>query len=146
MKISIKNNITYQEIEDAYKVLKKSSNTDLYIPANINGKQLGIYSEIIQLIITWSRMSSGKLFIHYNNTTTELDKKIDIMFNRYWNFVAGCMGYKNGIYLLDETDVSVKVANVIKEKINYLKFNESWENIKRLRRKTEYLQEIQSIS
>lgn len=126
MKISIKNNITYQEIEDAYKVLKKYSNTDLYIPANINGKQLGIYSEIIQLIITWSRMSSGKLFIHYNNTTTELDKKIDIMFNRYWNFVAGCMGYKNGIYLLDETDVSVKVANVIKEKINYLKFNESW--------------------
>lgn len=126
MKISIKNNITYLEIEKAYKVLKNSTNVDLYIPANINGKQLGIYSEIIQLIITWSRMSSGKLYIHYNSTTPKLDEKIDIMFSRYWNFVAGCMGYKNGIYLLDQTDISKKVASVIKEKVNYLKVNESW--------------------
>lgn len=126
MKISIKNEITYLEIEKAYKVLKNSSNVDLYIPANITGKQLGIYSEIIQLIITWSRLSNGKLYIHYNSTTTELDKKIDMMFSRYWNFVAGCMGYKNGIFLLDDTDISKKVANVIKEKVNYLKFNESW--------------------
>lgn len=126
MKISIKNNITYLEIEKAYKVLKNSSNVDLYIPANINGKQLGIYSEIIQLIITWSRLSTGKLFIHYNSTTIDLDEKINIMFNRYWNFVAGCMGYNNGIYLLDHTDISKKVANVIKEKVNHLKFNESW--------------------
>ena len=126
MKISIKNNITYLEIEKAYKVLKKSSNVDLYIPANINGKQLGIYSEIIQLIITWSRMSNGKLYIHYNSTTLDLDEKIETMFSRYWNFVAGCMGYKNGIYLLDKTDISKKVASVIKEKVNYLKFNASW--------------------
>ncbi|OOG79264.1 hypothetical protein, partial [Flavobacterium sp. A45] len=126
MKISIKNNISYLEIDRAYKILKKSSNVDLYIPANINGKQLGIYSEIIQLIITWSRLSNGKLFVHYNSTTPELDKKIDIMFSRYWNFIAGCMGYKNGIFLLDKTDISSKVANVIKDKINFLKFNESW--------------------
>ena len=51
MEISIKNNISYTEIEKAYKELKKSSNVDLYIPANITGKQLGIYTEIIQLII-----------------------------------------------------------------------------------------------
>lgn len=126
MKISIKNNITYSEIEKAYKVLKNSSNVDLYIPANINGKQLGIYSEIIQLIITWSRLSKGKLYIHYNLTTTDLDSKIEIMFKRYWNFVAGCMGYKNGIYLLDETEVSNKVANVIKERTSFFKINESW--------------------
>jgi hypothetical protein len=126
MKISIKNNITYLEIENAYKQLKKSSNVDLYIPANINGKQLGIYSEIIQLIVTWSRLSKGKLFIHYNSTTIDLDDKIDVMFNRYWNFVAGCMGYNNGIYLLDQIDVSDKVANVIKERTKFLKFNEKW--------------------
>lgn len=126
MKISIKNDISYLEIEKAYKDLKKSSNVDLYIPANITGKQLGIYTEIIQLIITWSRLSTGKLYIHYNSTTTELDDKIDKMFNRYWNFVAGCMGYKNGIFLLDQTDVSSKVANVIKERTSYLKTNENW--------------------
>ncbi|MCP1994622.1 hypothetical protein [Flavobacterium sp. HSC-61S13] len=126
MKISIKNNTSYLEIEKAYKVLKKSPKVDLYIPANIIGKQLGIYSEIIQLIITWSRMSTGRLYIHYNSTTTELDKKIEVMFSRYWNFVAGCMGYKNGIFLLDQTEISLKVANVIKERISFLKFNESW--------------------
>lgn len=126
MKISIKNEITYLEIEKAYKVLKKSSNIDLYIPANITGKQLGIYSEIIQLIITWSRLSTGKLYIHYNSTTLELDDKINIMFNRYWNFVAGCMGYKNGIYLLDQTEVSAIVANVIKERTKFFKLNENW--------------------
>lgn len=126
MKISIKNEITYLEIEKAYKVLNKSSNVDLYIPANISGKQLGIYSEIIQLIITWSRLSIGKLYIHYNSTTSELDDKIDIMFNRYWNFVAGCMGYKNGIYLLDQTEVSALVANVIKERTKFFKLNENW--------------------
>ena len=126
MKISIKNDISYLEIEKAYKDLKKSSNVDLYIPANIIGKQLGIYTEIIQLIITWSRLSTGKLYIHYNSTTIELDDKIDKMFNRYWNFVAGCMGYKNGIYLLDQTDVSSKVANVIKDRTSYLKTNENW--------------------
>lgn len=126
MKISIKNDISYIEIEKAYKTLKKSSNVDLYIPANITGKQLGIYSEIIQLIITWSRLSTGKLYIHYNSTTLELDDKIDKMFNRYWNFVAGCMGYKNGICLLDQTDVSSKVANVIKERTSFLKTNENW--------------------
>lgn len=126
MKISIKNNISYLEIEKAYKDLKKSSNVDLYIPANITGKQLGIYSEIIQLIITWSRLSTGKLYIHYNSTTPELDNKIEIMFKRYWNFVAGCMGYKNGIYLLDQTEVSTKVANVIKERTSFLKINENW--------------------
>lgn len=126
MKISIKNDISYLEIEKAYKDLNKSSNVDLYIPANITGKQLGIYTEIIQLIITWSRLSTGKLYIHYNSTTTELDDKIDVMFNRYWNFVAGCMGYKNGIFLLDQTDVSSKVANVIKERTSFLKTNENW--------------------
>jgi hypothetical protein len=126
MKISIKNDISYLEIEKAYKDLKKSSNVDLYIPANITGKQLGIYTELIQLIITWSRLSTGKLYIHYNSTTIELDDKIDVMFNRYWNFVAGCMGYKNGIYLLDQTDVSSKVANVIKERTSFLKTNENW--------------------
>ena len=126
MKISVKNDISYLEIEKAYKDLKKSSNVDLYIPANITGKQLGIYTEIIQLIITWSRLSKGKLYIHYNSTTTELDDKIDKMFNRYWNFVAGCMGYKNGIFLLDQTDVSYKVANVIKERTSFLKTNENW--------------------
>lgn len=126
MKISIKNDISYLEIERAYKDLKKYSNVDLYIPANITGKQLGIYSEIIQLIITWSRLSTGKLYIHYNATTNDLDNKIDIMFNRYWNFVAGCMGYKNGIYLLDQTEVSAKVANVIKERTSFLKINENW--------------------
>jgi hypothetical protein len=126
MKISIKNDISYLEIEKAYKDLNKSSNVDLYIPANISGKQLGIYTEIIQLIITWSRLSTGKLYIHYNSTTLELDDKIDKMFNRYWNFVAGCMGYKNGIFLLDQTDVSSKVANVIKERTSFLKTNENW--------------------
>lgn len=126
MKISIKNDISYIEIEKAYKALKKSSNVDLYIPANISGKQLGIYTELIQLIITWSRLSTGKLYIHYNSTTAELDDKIEVMFNRYWNFVAGCMGYKNGIYLLDKTDISSKVANVIKERTLYLKTNENW--------------------
>jgi len=126
MKISIKNDISYLEIEKAYKDLKKSSNVDLYIPANITGKQLGIYTEIIQLIITWSRLSTGKLYIHYNSTTTELDDKIDKMFNRYWNFVAACMGYKNGIYLLDQTEISSKVANVIKERTSYLNNNENW--------------------
>ncbi|PBI82682.1 hypothetical protein BSF41_47360 [Flavobacterium sp. ACN2] len=126
MKISIKNNITYLQIENAYKTLKKSSNIDLYIPANINGKQLGVYSEIIQLIITWSRLSKGKLYIHYDSSTIELDKKIEDMFSRYWNFVAGCMGYNNGIYLLDETDVSAQVAKVIKERAIFLKLNESW--------------------
>jgi hypothetical protein len=126
MKISIKNDISYLEIEKGYKDLNKSSNVDLYIPANITGKQLGIYTEIIQLIITWSRLSTGKLYIHYNSTTLELDDKIDKMFNRYWNFVAGCMGYKNGIFLLDKTDVSSKVANVIKERTSFLKTNENW--------------------
>ncbi|MBC5837568.1 hypothetical protein [Flavobacterium muglaense] len=126
MKISIKNEISYLEIEKAYKVLKKSSNVDLYIPANITGKQLGIYSEIIQLIITWSRLSTGKLYIHYNSTTLELEDKIDVMFNRYWNFVAGCMGYKNGIYLLDQTEVSAIVAKVIKERTKFFKLNENW--------------------
>lgn len=126
MKISIKNNFSYLEIEKAYKDLKKSSNIDLYIPANIVGKQLGIYSEIIQLIITWSRLSTGKLYINYNSTTKELDDKIDVMFNRYWNFVAGCMGYKNGIYLLDQTEISSKVANVIKERTSFFKINENW--------------------
>lgn len=126
MKISIKNDISYLEIEKAYKDLNKSSNVDLYIPANITGKQLGIYTEIIQLIITWSRLSTGKLYIHYNSTTIELDDKIDVMFNRYWNFVAGCMGYKNGIYLLDQTEISDKVANVIKERTSFLKINENW--------------------
>lgn len=126
MKISVKNEITYLEIEKAYKILKKSSNVDLYIPANITGKQLGIYSEIIQLIITWSRLSTGKLYIHYNSTTLELEDKIDVMFNRYWNFVAGCMGYKNGIYLLDQTEVSATVANVIKERTKFFKLNENW--------------------
>lgn len=126
MKVSIKNDISYLEIEKAYKDLKKSSNVDLYIPANITGKQLGIYSEIIQLIITWSRLSTGKLYINYNSTTTELDDKIEKMFNRYWNFVAGCMGYKNGIYLLDKTEVSNIVANVIKERTSYLNNNENW--------------------
>src|SRR5690606_21456883 len=101
-------------------------NVDLYIPANITGKQLGIYTEIIQLIITWSRLSKGKLYIHYNSTTLKLDDKIDIMFNRYWNFVAGCMGYKNGIFLLDQTEVSDKVATVIKERTSFLKINENW--------------------
>ena len=125
MKISIKNDISYLEIEKAYKDLKKSSNVDLYIPANITGKQLGIYAEIIQLIITWSRLSTGKLYIHYKSTTTELDDKIEIMFNRYWNFVAACMGYKNGIYLLDQTEVSSKVANVIKERTSYLNNNKN---------------------
>ena len=78
MEISIKNNISYTEIEKAYKELKKSSNVDLYIPANITGKQLGIYTEIIQLIITWSRLSEGKLYIHYNSDTDELDDKIKL--------------------------------------------------------------------
>ena len=126
MKISIKNDISYLEIEKAYKDLNKSSNVDLYIPANITGKQLGIYTEIIQLIITWSRLSTGKLYVHYNSATIELDNKIEIMFNRYWNFVAGCMGYKNGIYLLDHTEISAKVANVIKERTSFLKINENW--------------------
>lgn len=126
MEISIKNNITYKDIEDSYKVLKKSSNVDLYIPVNISGKQLGIYSEIIQLIITWSRISTGKLFIHYDTKTEDLEEKIEIMFGRYWNFVAGCMGYKNGIFLTDQVDISDTVAIVIKEKIQFLKVNESW--------------------
>ncbi|KIX21625.1 hypothetical protein SY27_07960 [Flavobacterium sp. 316] len=126
MEISIKNNISYTEIEKAYKELKKSSNVDLYIPANITGKQLGIYTEIIQLIITWSRLSKGKLYIHYSSDTDELDDKIDKMFNRYWNFVAGCMGYKNGIFLLDQVEVSDKVANVIKERTSFFKINENW--------------------
>lgn len=126
MELRIKSDITYLDIEKAYKVLKRSSNVDLYIPATIQGKQFGIYPEIIQLIITWSRMSEGKLFIHYDSSTPDLYDKIDLMFNRYWNFVAGCMGYKNGIFLSDGTDVSPIVANIIKERINFLRNNESW--------------------
>lgn len=126
MKISIKNDISFLEIEKAYKVLNKYNNVDLYIPANISGKQFGIYTELIQLIITWSRLSTGKLYIHYKSTTPKLDDKIELMFNRYWNFVAGCMGYKNGIYLLDQTEVSSKVATVIKERTSFFKINEDW--------------------
>ena len=126
MEISIKSDITYFDIEKAYKEIKRHRNIDLYIPVDLAGMQFGIHSEIIQLIITWSRMSTGRLYIHYDSSTSELDDKIGKMFNRYLNFVAGCMGYKNGIYLLDQTEISSKVANIIKEKISFLKLNESW--------------------
>lgn len=126
MKISIKNDISYLEIEAAYKSLSKYTNVDLYIPSNITGKQLGVYSELIQLIITWSRRSTGKLYIHYNSTTEDLDRKIEVMFNRYWNFVAAAMGYNKGIFLLDGTEISSSVAKIIKEKVQFLKVNQSW--------------------
>ena len=127
MKISIKNNISYSDIENNYELLNKYPNADLYIPADLKGKQLGVYTEIIQLIITWSRVSRGKLYVNYDKDSSDLDDKIDRMFNRYWNFVAGCMGYKNGIYLNDETNISMKVANVIKERIEFLNINRNWQ-------------------
>tara|TARA_R110002126_G_scaffold274972_1_gene420272 strand:+ start:13086 stop:14270 length:1185 start_codon:yes stop_codon:yes gene_type:complete len=126
MKINIKNNTNYSDIENNYGLLNKYPNADLYIPANLKGKQLGIYTEIIQLIITWSRISKGRLYVHYNKDSSDLDDKIELMFNRFWNFVAGCMGYKNGIYLLDETNISSKVASVIKKRIDFLSINKNW--------------------
>lgn len=126
MKINIKNNTSYSDIENNYRLLKTYPNSDLYLPADIKGKQLGIYTEIIQLIITWSRISKGKIYVHYDSKTSDLNRKIDVMFNRFWNFVAGCMGYKNGIYLSDETNISNEVAQVIKERITYLTLNNSW--------------------
>lgn len=127
MKINIKNNSSYSDIESNYKYLKKYPNADLYIPADLKGKQLGIYTEIIQFIITWGRISQGKMYVHYDKDTPALNEKIDIMFNRFWNFVAGCMGYKNGIYLSDETNISNEVAKVIKKRINYFNLNNSWD-------------------
>jgi|GEM_PF-5034897 len=126
MKVSIKNDISYSEIEGIYRTLSKHKNTDLFIPSDLNGKQLGIIAEIIQLTITWSRLSRGKLFSNYDNSTPNLNEKIDEMFRRYWNFVAGSMGYDKGIFLNDSSEISDAVAEVIKERTNYLKINESW--------------------
>jgi hypothetical protein len=127
MKINIKNNTSYSDIENNYRLLKTHPNADLYLPADIKGKQLGIYTEIIQLIITWSRISKGKIYVHYDSKTSDLNTKIDVMFNRFWNFVAGCMGYKNGIYLSDNINISNQVAKVIKERITFLNLNNNWQ-------------------
>ena len=126
MKISIGNNISYKEIEAAYKTISSTINTDLYIPSTLTSKQMGIYSEIIQLVITWNRISTGKLYINYDQSTVDLNQKIDVMFRRYWNFVAASMGYKKGIFLSDNTDITKFVGSIIKDRVDFLNIHESW--------------------
>lgn len=127
MRISIKNNMEYKDIEEAYSLFNDVHDIDLYIPADIDGKQLGIFPEIIQLIITWSRKcKNGKLYVNYESTTDQLEDKIDTMFRRYWNFVAGCMGYTKGIYLRDGNNIQNKVASTLKKRIEFIDSSGSW--------------------
>lgn len=127
MKLSLSNDISYYEIEEGYKLITASPEVDLYIPATLKTKQMGIYAEMIQLIITWGRLCSGKLYVNYDNNTQDLDSKIDLAFNRYWNFVAACIGYKNGIYLSDQTNISGSIANILKNRISELLNKNTWQ-------------------
>lgn len=126
-KISIKNNIKYTDIEDSYNLITQNKSLNLYIPENMEGKQLGIFVELIQLIITWSRRcEKGKLYLNYDSTTEDIENKIDTMFRRYWNFVAGCMGYQRGIYLKDHINIESKVAKTLKERIEFIDNSKTW--------------------
>lgn len=126
MKISIGNKISYREIESAYKIISSNAKTDLYLPSTLSSKQMGIYSEIIQLIITWNRLSDGKIYINYDKNTPELNEKLELMFRRYWNFVAASFGYTKGIFLSDNTDIRKNIGGIIRERIDFLNKNESW--------------------
>ena len=126
MKISIGNNITYQDIESFYNMINTGANPDLYIPSNLSSKQMGVYAELIQVMITWNRLSKGKLYVNYDKNTLELDEKLEIMFRRYWNFIAALMGYQKGIFLSDNTEITKKVGNIIRERIEFLNKHESW--------------------
>lgn len=126
MKVSIGNNITYQEIESVYNIINSAPKTDLYIPSNLASKQMGIYAELILLMITWNRLSTGKLYVNYDKNTADLEDKLDTMFRRYWNFIAASMGYQKGIFLSDNTEITKTIGNIIRDRIDFLNKNESW--------------------